>query len=595
MKYTNLLNYKHFIYKRLTLVLSLLIVLTFNLKFNFSYTPVTEGWFIVYGMAINDGLKLYNDVPLHLTPLYPYINSLFSSLFGYGIFEFRLLGVIVIMLMTLLLYKIISLYYSRLISSCLSVFGIIYYQSGNAHITYDFTQFYSLFALISIYATLKCTFDVDSYKTRYIYTIMIGVFSAASFLIKQSNGAYIFAACMIAPHFIKQLSLRNIFVIYVAAALTLFGVLFDILIGGDFVRFYNQIYVDALAVKGGSTMILFNWMRGLFGPILKSQSLIILTVVLTSFAFSHIYLLLASNRIITFRLLKISSLFGAFCVVYVLLVILQYIEPSEFVLINGAKIYNLLIPINILFIAFLYIDFVSRRYFGRNLTKINAPQILAFMLLSLLAGNGTSAGLSEISAFLGSSLAVATIASNIKLGFLKQTLVAIFITIVVVYLVNLKYTRPYEWWGVKSKPVTEATKLVDIGPFKGLYTDLSSYEFLLEAQKFFIGEKKVYGFPNTVLPYLINHTYTTGSVVQWFDFMTDYEAFTECARIRTDMPSKLLYVKVPSLAWTKHEELFRNNRELGQRCFLELFENERYRINYTFINETTHIELLDRK
>ena len=80
------------------------IVLLYNYLYSFSYLPMTEGWFTVYAKLMNNGLVPYRDFYLYLTPLYPLLIANFILLFGDSFFALRLLGFLITLIITTLLF-----------------------------------------------------------------------------------------------------------------------------------------------------------------------------------------------------------------------------------------------------------------------------------------------------------------------------------------------------------------------------------------------------------------------------------------------------------------------------------------------------------
>jgi 4-amino-4-deoxy-L-arabinose transferase-like glycosyltransferase len=93
--------------------------------------------------------------------------------------------------MTYFLYKNLEVIFKPAIASFVTVVGIIYYQSNNAHITYDFIQFVTLFGLIQSYLLLKYVGFSGKKEAKIKWLLWAGVFAGLAFLTKQSNGLMI--------------------------------------------------------------------------------------------------------------------------------------------------------------------------------------------------------------------------------------------------------------------------------------------------------------------------------------------------------------------------------------------------------------------
>jgi 4-amino-4-deoxy-L-arabinose transferase-like glycosyltransferase len=130
--------------------LALISVLIFyNVYASFHFLPITEGWFSGYAHLVLEGKVPYRDFYLYLTPLYVWIISVVTYLFGTSFFSLRIFGVVIVCLIGLTLFKILKKQFSSSASFTGVVIAIFYYQSGNAHIGYDFIQVLTLFALLS--------------------------------------------------------------------------------------------------------------------------------------------------------------------------------------------------------------------------------------------------------------------------------------------------------------------------------------------------------------------------------------------------------------------------------------------------------------
>ena len=94
--------------KVLCWISAVFIVLLYNYLYSFSFLPLTEGWFSVYGKLINEGMTPYKDFYLYLTPLYPLFLAQFIEVFGESFFGLRILGFLITLLITSLLFIILS-------------------------------------------------------------------------------------------------------------------------------------------------------------------------------------------------------------------------------------------------------------------------------------------------------------------------------------------------------------------------------------------------------------------------------------------------------------------------------------------------------
>ena len=114
-----------------------------------SFFPITEGWFSEYAYLIRIGMMPYSDFSLLLPPLYPLQIAAFQSVFGEGLLPLHYLGIVLTGLIGFVLFDILKQLFNGWISAISAAVTMIYYQSGNAFIGYDFTQFLTLYVLLA--------------------------------------------------------------------------------------------------------------------------------------------------------------------------------------------------------------------------------------------------------------------------------------------------------------------------------------------------------------------------------------------------------------------------------------------------------------
>src|SRR6185312_13331153 len=109
-----------------------------------TYFPITEGWFQSYAQLMSEGKIPYRDFFLFLTPLYPLTIEALFHFIGHGIWAFRLFGIGIILALASIIYFSLIEFSTAATAFAITVTMVIYYQSGVAHITYDFIQFVTL-------------------------------------------------------------------------------------------------------------------------------------------------------------------------------------------------------------------------------------------------------------------------------------------------------------------------------------------------------------------------------------------------------------------------------------------------------------------
>ena len=249
------------------------IVLLYNYLYSFSFLPMTEGWFTVYAKLMNNGLVPYRDFYLYLTPLYPLLISNFILLFGDSFFALRLLGFLITLIITTLLFLILLKRFKPASAMFSTIVCMFYYQSGVAHISYDFTQILTAFTLASALMLILLSNikekDFESHKNRIItYLVLSGMFSSLAFFIKQSNGSMIVIASAIAASYVVYSNYKNnlrIIIYYILGSSIPFFFIFSWLIyESALMNFTDQIFTEAISAKGNLSHILLGWLKGLF-------------------------------------------------------------------------------------------------------------------------------------------------------------------------------------------------------------------------------------------------------------------------------------------------------------------------------------------
>jgi len=125
-----------------------------------------------------------------LPPLYPLHIAIIQTIFGDELFILRLVGIIVTAGIALALYECLKGTFHRWIAAFAAASAVIYYQSGNAYIGYDFTQFLTLYLLLGTALLLRyaaALFGGASQNRLRRLAAIAGVFFGFAVLINQSN------------------------------------------------------------------------------------------------------------------------------------------------------------------------------------------------------------------------------------------------------------------------------------------------------------------------------------------------------------------------------------------------------------------------
>ena len=136
-------------------VLAVAIVAVFNLIFYDHYAPLPEGWFSVYADLIRKGQLPYRDIYFFLPPVFILFITAVQAVLGPEIIMLRLVGVLIILICTGALFKILHECFGPVAAFFAAVAGMIYYQTGIAHIGYDFFQVMNLAMLLACVCLLR--------------------------------------------------------------------------------------------------------------------------------------------------------------------------------------------------------------------------------------------------------------------------------------------------------------------------------------------------------------------------------------------------------------------------------------------------------
>jgi len=585
-------------------VLSLLaIVAYYNFFSNFHFLPITEGWFSVYANLVIDGKVPYRDFYLYLTPLYTWIIAFIQYFFGSSLFSLRILGFFVIGLMAFVLFRILKRIFSPVPSFIGATIGIMYIQKGVAFISYDFTQILTLFALISIYFLilasehLKATGLSQNHTQKpgllQRYFLLSGFFASCCFLVKQSNGAFISIGVFLAFLYalsnegLNRKSLLINWASFAIGALTpAMLVLIYLTTNGALEDFFSQILFNSISAKGGLNSILGGWIYGVFTTVLGQQLLEILYKFIPLLIISKSLLLLLSKNSYCKRaldrynfLIRELLCLLTFALLYAVVITLAWNnDPTlrRLFFEKGMHLTNYIIPLSISWIGLCLLIGIAGRLTAKAKILPETTIILALGALGLTFGNGTSAGLSEISAFIALSWCVAWAIQRNSIPFLGIGVVFYSSLLLATALSYAKFDKPYSWWGTSEGDARTANMKMEHPILGGVYLNkntVSNYIAITEALEKNTKNGEVFSFPNIPIIYLLaNQLPASKAVIGWFDFLNDRDAGAEAKRISSYPPDTIVYLELPVEALEAHEKLFRGGLPLGQRKIIDFID-----------------------
>jgi hypothetical protein len=613
-------------------MLPLLPVLIYQGSYMNSFFPVTEGWFCVYATLIRNGALPYRDFAMLLPPLYPYFIAFLQSVVGGALLPLHWAGLTITALIGFALYLLLRGHFPPGVAGVAAAVGLVYYQSGNAFMGYDFTQILTLWLLLAArvldrFVMLVLTRPAVPHGLFW-RPILGGLFLSLAILTKHSNAGVcsLILAGALAVVLFRTLGPRTGFVhlLWLALGLLLpLTLMFSWLaFNGIIGDFFGQVVVDAAGAKGGVLTSLTQWIPGFFTDSYVARSLRIARAGTKSLVGM---LLLVSGLAIILRcigyqpgglkqifLLRVEdehkcmlySLMLAACAAVALgsvVFSVRYDDPSAYAttLWRGRRIYEQAIPaaVNLYLVGGL----LSLVFFIWRPTVQNSRTFLLLAFgLGLTCGNGTSAGLSEISAFLGVALITALLL-RAGLPYVLPTIIPMVTAIAfVTFLVNQKYENPYHWWSVVN-PDIRHTAGHQVG---GLLAGLSMpFEKCAAIQKITDAivrnsepDEAVYVFPHMPIFYMLaNRPPFNNAVVSWFDFMSDRQAERLAQSLNDSPPEVIVFADLPAEVFLAHEQLFRGGRPMAQRKIVAVIDGLLQAGHISLIEEVPNLDGLPVK
>lgn len=587
----------------------------YNSLYAFSYYVITEGWFSEFAKLVRNGYVPHSDYHMLISPAYTLLIASMQYAFGEGFFALRVLGVIVTISIGLALFHLLRGFLGRLPAFFASIFGTIYYQSGNAYFGYDFTQLMSLSMLLgavfAINAFVKWNRQPDEEIPIHRMFFTSGLFFGLTVALKHSNGltmvAVFGALCVVLAIRIGGLRCSAL---YFCSAFSGFLLPLTVLIAwvayaGGLQNMIQDLFVDAASAKGGLSAIFTNWIVGFFIPFDSytfwtadlMKRLFFLTLLSCAFSLPvFIYMQKKSGML----KINISNGFGfsdtysslkdalyrnevkyIFTFAFLLLLLIINVYSNTFFGRELAdRVSAVSKPILILASVNLYV-YGTIFSFAYALYKPSDRSIKFALILAcglgMTFGNGTSAGLSEISAFVGYSLWIGLFFRF----FLPFGVGAIPILVCSIalssYWVDTRYHSPYHWWGVTAADVRLSQCAELGGIFKGICLapqqalDLEQItSIILENTN---DQDPIFVYPHMPVFYMTaNRKPFDGAVVSWFDFMSDRQASNVANHLIASPPKIIVYANLDEEVPKAHERLFRSGELSGQREIIRAFE-----------------------
>lgn len=537
-----IINLKYFV-----LITATLLILVIHYPF-YKSLPPNYGWWQTYALLSNDGYHLYSDLNLKFTPLYIYYYKI-VLLFSDEIYFSITLGIIRTLLIFLfsfyIYFKISENYSISFISACILFYSIV---EPSSYLPDDYHTFWKLFVILYLFFTVKLIEAINK-NANIIFTIY-GLFLSSIFLYlcKQNVGLLAFICTIfIQLHLIyfKHINVIS-FLKTLSVSTFLILILFHIF-NISLSEAYNLTFNNHS--KGPVSGIAFNLFR-------KENFNYIYTGLIITFLFY----ILKKFDIQFFLKNKLHYLNFSIINIFIVLIVLVFTIRDN---------YSLILHTTFLFIIISFI----KLFIHKDITGIFFYIILSMAYASSLASNIASQDL----VFFLIPFLLYLIKNKFYIDNKFEFIISIiFILMISMKLIELKFNIPYHWWQQVQSPIYESTNTPKLDKFNHISVDDDTYEMLNTAKVF---TEKYSKFSNDVLYYphipiyyyLFNKIPFDNQLVYWFDFSesNDIDRLIQSTQLKQPKlivnydPSYLNYISHSSMKREKVAQ-FKFNEFLNQ-------------------------------
>lgn len=561
--------------------------------------PFAEGWYSYYAKCINEGDIVYKDFEYLFTPIYMYFIAGIVKIFGYKIIVLRILGVIFFVITTLILYLVFNEIFEAHTSCIVTITSVLYMQSVNVCIFYDYIKLMDIFSLLTVLFMIKSIKRVICGRDYKIQLILWGFFNSIFILIKQNMGILFGVFSLILLSVItlymngswkKYLSTISLYISALIFPFIIF--LCPIIYCGAFKEFIYSCGAGAMDAKGGMGVILFNWIINGMVEFKKNfvTSLLIIAVIFLEMFLSKKYALICSVKKLKKRKMFFIVFYG-FCVMAGIFLCSRNQNLGEYFSsfneINPYLIFLVCFALTIVIFGKLVWDIVRKENEAKKYIPLFAL-LGAFFAISY--GAGTSGGLTKSESQIGIGVILALLFELTK--FKYQTIVrigiALFSFLICINCASCKIVNSYYWWEQTEASLYESSEAVEIPVLDGILVSKDT-KYVYEQIYNLINEKtttedSIYCFPQIPIFYVLCNREDPGvySKVQWFDVSTERTILSDINIIKDNPPKAILIYDVAQQVYDSHEELFNDGKASGTTKMREFLYNFIYEKGYTF-------------
>lgn len=238
---------------------------------------------------------------------------------------------------------------------------------------------------------------------------------------------------------------------------------------------------------------------------------------------------------------------------------------------------------------------ISILIFSTKPSFLKAKFLILFLAgVGLIMGNGTSAGLSEISAFYGLSILLAALLT-LSAPLLFPSVVPLVASILLTFSVlERKLEMPYSWWSIRSEDIRSLVCVNTVGVLDHICVDQKKYtalsKLLSAMQDASSSNSELYVFPHMPIFNLMSGLLPYKNlVVSWFDFTSQERAKNITADLLQDPPQLTLIARLPIEVFEGHERLFNHSLQSEQRNIVAAID-ELARVGRIKLIETAYVD-----
>lgn len=544
----------------------------------------------------------YKDFELLFMPLYTYLISLITRIFGYDLIVLRIVGVLIFVGMALFSYKIFRNIFNEWISTVAAIVTVFYVQSEAPLIFYDYIRVFDLLTYASLYFLLRFVCRSYQKKKARLSLISSGILAAGAFCTRQNSGAFVIAFGVLLLIFlliVEKFDRRrwiDLLVYALSAILPLVLLVGVMALAGILGDFLDLTVFSALDAKGGLLTVLFAWIPRVIENIRAHQHFALFLIVLLGYSYYQYFI--AENKQIDRSGKRDMAVGVTFVLMITVGIGFAYFNTGTTAAFLKLKVDTL--P-DTFFVAVVFMFVVELVYlllggYGGEDGKYHlALFTLTGMIIAIGYGCGTSFGLAEGQTGLavGVTLGLLLQFANAKKANAVRAVALVMAGCMVMSTICYKYITPYSWWGQAESDLRQATEKLDVEYMKGIrVTPETKYgiETIVDTIEEYSDETDhIFSFPQIPIFYLLSDRYpNTFTLVQWFDVANDQDVAADIDTLKADPPKVIVHAHVYEWIMASHEAMFRSEGvESGlrqmDRALTQLEQDEGYVMAASFM------------